>query len=296
MKITFLGTSGMQPTKERSQPSVHISYGNTKLLIDCGEGTQRQMNIAGLKVPKLDKVLITHLHGDHILGLGGLIYNLGANEYKGTLEIYGPKGIKEYYKHSLGVLGRIDVKIKEIKEGKVYEDDNYIVYCKKLKHKPTCYGFRFEEKVRRKMNLDYLKKIGLTQDPLLGVLQKGKDITWNGKKVKVKDATYLIEGKKIAFVSDTAYCKNAVALAKNVDLLVSECTFLDEKAKAKEYNHLDADDVAKLANEANASKVVLTHFSQRYKETDEIKNRVKKSFKKEVVCAKDFLELDLYNF
>ena len=235
------------------------------------------------------------MHGDHILGLGGLIFNLCANEFKGTLEIYGPRGIKEYYKNMINFccVERIKIIIKEIKEGKVYEDKLYKVFCKKLKHTSLCYGFRFEEKPRRKMNLDYLKKIGLIQNPLIGELQRGKDILWRGKKIRVKDATYLIKDKKIAFVLDTAYCKNAVKLSRGVDILVCECTFLDEKKKKEEYNHLDANDVAKIANEANVEKVVVTHFSQRYKNTDMIKNKIKKIFKKEVVCAKDFLELNL---
>ncbi|MBS3160004.1 ribonuclease Z [Candidatus Woesearchaeota archaeon] len=296
MEIIFLGTSGMQPTKQRNQPSIYLSYGSTKLLIDCGEGTQRQMNIAGLKPTKLSKILITHFHGDHVLGLGGLIRNLGANEFKGTLEIFGPHGLNDYYKnimHSCVFNEKINVKLKELKQGIVYKDNEFVVYTKRLDHTSASYGFRFEEKPKRKINLEFLKKIGLIKDPLLGGLQRGNDIIWQGKKIYVKDATYLLKSKIITVISDTRFCKNTIELSKDADLLICECTFLDEEKKAREYMHLSAKDVAKIGNEARVKKIIVTHFSQRYKNTGLIKKEISSNFKGDVVCADDFLKIKM---
>src|SRR3989344_8028188 len=101
MKITFLGTQAMQPTVKRGLPAIHLSWENENCLIDCGEGTQRQMKIAGIKPTKLTRIFISHFHADHMLGLAGLIRNLGANEYKGVLHIYGPKGLPVFFDHLL---------------------------------------------------------------------------------------------------------------------------------------------------------------------------------------------------
>lgn len=296
MKIVFLGTSSMQPTKERGLPAFLFSHGSENILVDCGEGTQRQMKIKKIKPNKLTKILISHWHGDHVLGLGGLIRNLGANQYGGILEIYGPKDIEKYMGNILNSCvyeERIKIKLIEIKHGKIFENKDFFIEAFKLKHPGLCYGFNFIEKERRKINLNYTKKFGLVKHQLLGDLQKGKDIIWKGKRIKVKDATNLVFGKKVSYISDTKYFKDILNFIKNADLLISEATYLEiDKDKAEAYQHLTAKQAAKLAKEGNVKKLVLTHFSQRYKDEMEFKEEAVKIYRN-VVCAKDFMEINI---
>ena len=295
IKITFLGTSAMMPTKERNHSSIFLSYKNEGILIDCGEGTQRQLRIAKIPPSKITKVLISHWHGDHVLGLPGLIQNLGANNYNKTLEIYGPKDSKKYLKNMLsGVILKdtIDYEVKEI-SGKFFENDQFTLTALALEHNTPCLGYIFQEKDKLKMNLPYLKKFGLTQDPLLGKLQQGKDITFNGKKITVKKATKRILGKKIGIVMDTAPCKNVDKIAKNSDLLILESTWASELNDiAIRRKHLTSELAAKIAKKNKVKELVLTHFSQRYNNTNLLEKEAKKIFKK-TKLAKDFMEIEI---
>ncbi|MDD5133187.1 MAG: ribonuclease Z [Candidatus Nanoarchaeia archaeon] len=297
MKIIFLGTAAMQPTKDRSLFSILINYNEESIMIDCGEGTQRQMKIAGLKPTKLTKILISHMHGDHLFGLPGLMQYLRANDYQKTLEIYGPSKLKEFLACAIKT-GTIEENIKyninEIKEGIICKSKDFSIKALKLDHTGICYGFQFIENDKRRIDLNYLKKFGLKQHPILKNLQQGKDIIWNGKKILASKATKLIKGKKIAFILDTKLCKNCYELAKDSDVLISEATYLDElKDRAEAYKHMTVKQVAEIAKKSNIQKLILTHFSQRYKDTKDLEKEAKKYFKKQVICAKDFLEIEI---
>ncbi|MBU0962905.1 MAG: ribonuclease Z [Nanoarchaeota archaeon] len=295
MEIVFLGTSAMQPTKERNLSAILLSYKNENILVDCGEGTQRQFRLMDLKPTKITKILITHLHGDHIFGLPGLMQNLEVNNYNGVLEIYGPKGTAEFFKFlfKLGVFVKLRYKITEIEDGIICNQKDFMIKAKKLDHGKLCYGYEFIEKDRRKINLNYLKKFGLKQHPILKNLQNGKSIIWNKKKIDVNKATNLIKGKKVSFVIDTAYCKNCISISKDSDLLISEATFIDElKDRAKEYKHLTAKQAAEIAKKSKSKKLVLTHFSQRYKNEDKILKEAKSVFKN-TIAAKDFMKIEI---
>jgi len=292
MEITFLGTAGMHPTRDRNLFSVLIGHQSENILVDCGEGTQRQMRIAGFKSPKISKILITHLHGDHINGLPGLLQNLKANQYSKKLEIYGPKGLKELMNSIFRIIGeRLDIKIVEINNGIVFKESGFYVEAMELKHSTKVYGYSFIENDKRKMNLNYLKKFGLAKHILLGDLQKGNDIVYNGKKIRAKNATNLVKGKKLSLIVDTVYCEDCIKLAKDADLLICESTFNSElKDKAKEFKHLTSTDAATIAKKAKVKKLVLTHFSQRYKSSDVLLKEAKKVFKNSF-AAKDFMKI-----
>ena len=296
MELIFLCTSGMQPTIERNLQSTLIIDKNETIMIDCGEGTQRQMKIANLKPTKLTRILITHNHADHILGLGGLIRNLSANQYSQELNIYGPKGIKEIYKNLVtNIPGEINIKvnINEINEGLVFESKHIKVNALKLKHSINCFGYSIQEKDRLKINTEYLEKFGLKQHTILGELQKGKDISWKGKKITIEKATKKIKGKKITLILDTIYCNNCIKLAKDSDILIAESTFSSkDKEVAKKHNHLTSEDAALIAKKSKSKKLILTHFSQRYKNTQELEKEAKKIFKN-ILCAKDFMKITL---
>ena len=293
MELVFLGTSSMVPTAERNHSAILLSYKAENILIDCGEGTQRQFRKAKISPAKLTKLLITHWHGDHVLGIPGLLQTLIANHYNKTLEIYGPKGTKDKMDKMLDAFvlrgDMINFVVKEVKEGKIFENDGFILEAFRLKH-GVCYGYNFIEKDRRKINL---KKFGLKSDPILKDLQQGKDIMWKGKKVKAKDATTIVKGKKISVVMDTGLTDSIPKFCKNANLMVCEATLMhDFKELAKERDHLTSVQAGSLAKKAKVGKLVLTHFSQRYKHDKEIVKEAKTKFKN-TIGAKDFLKISL---
>lgn len=297
MIITFLGTACMQPTKDRNHPGILLSYKAENILMDCGEGIQRQLRIAGIKASKITKLLISHWHGDHILGIPGLMQTMGASEYSGKLEIFGPVGSKLYLENmfkSFSSTGTIDYSVKEItKPGKFFECEDFLLEAAELEHGIPTLGFSFVEKDRRKIKLVVTKKLGIPEGPLLGELQRGNDIVWKGDKVKADDTTSVIKGRKVTYISDSLPCNGALNLAKYSDLLISEASFASSlKDKAEEYKHMTAREAALMANRSESKKLVLTHFSQRYKETSEIEEDAKDVFA-DVVCARDFMKINL---
>ena len=296
MQILFLGTSSMVPTKERNQSGVLISCGSGGILIDCGEGTQRQLKIAGIKLTKITKILISHWHGDHVLGIPGLIQSMSASGYEKTLNIYGPVGTKKFMEKMFGVFlfdRRIDICVYEVKKGIFFEDRTLVLEAEHLNHNIETLGYNIVEKGKRKINLRFVKKLGIPEGPLLGKLQEGKSIIWEGKKVGVDKATNVVKGKRITIISDTVPCKGADKLAKNSDLLVCEATYASNlENKGEEHSHMTAKQAAELANRSNVKKLVLTHFSARYKNTRELEEDARNCFGN-VLCAKDFMKINL---
>ncbi len=296
MELVFLGTSSMIPTKSRNHSAIALLYEGETMLFDCGEGTQRQLRLAKISPGKITRLLITHWHGDHVLGIPGLIQTLAASEYSKTLTIHGPKGTKEFMRRILNAFlceDRISMQIEEADEGKVLETDSYIIKAMRLMHTAPTLAYSFEEKDKLRVNMDYLKKHGLVNNPIIKDLQLGKNIKWNGKTIKAKDATTVKEGKKITIALDTGLTpqleKKLVEFAKNSDILVMESTFGEEyKDKAKEYTHLTASQAAMIAKKSKAKKLFLTHFSQRYKTVENLKNQAIKIFKN-TECAEDLM-------
>jgi ribonuclease Z len=292
MKVVFLGTSSMVPTRDRNHTSIYLEHNGEGILIDCGEGTQRQLRKHKIPVTRITKVFITHWHGDHVLGLPGLIQSMSAHHYHGELEIFGIKGTKrnlEMMLKSIEVRNLIKMKIVEKETGTVCETEDFLVKTMKVKHCVKCLAYKFTEKDRRKINLEYTKKFGLVQDPILGKLQKGKDITYEGKKITVEKGTILKKGKVISVILDTKYFKKLSEFAKDSDLLISEATLME---KDRNPDHMTGVDAGKIAKDANVKELVLTHFSQRYRNLDEIRKEAKKEFKN-VKISEDFMEIEL---
>jgi len=293
MEIKFLGTSAMLPTKQRNPTAVFFSYKNNNILIDCAEGTQRQFRFANISTTRINKILITHWHGDHILGLPGLLQSLGANQYQKTLEIYGPKGTSTFFKNMRTWFYfpmNMDIKVKEIGGGKFFEDQDLELHAYNLDHDVPCLGYVLKEKDKRNIDLSYLKKFGLKQHPILKDLKKGKDIVWKGRKILASKATKITKGKKVSFITDTKYTLNAVKAAKDSDLLICESTWKDELLeKTASIKHMTTKQAAEVAKRAKVKKLILTHFSQRYNDTKDIEKEAKKVFKN-VICANDFDE------
>lgn len=296
IEITFLGTSSMVPTKERNQSAVLISYKNEGILIDCGEGTQRQLKMAGIPITKITKILITHWHGDHTLGLPGLIQSLGASEYNKALEVYGPKGTKQNFDYMFKAFvfdKNIEMRVNEIKPGVFFENEDFFLKAISLEHGIKTFGYNFVEKDRRKIDIKKVTKMGIPEGPLLGELQKNRAIILKGRKISPKETTYIIKGKKISLIADTVQCNNCYKLAEESDLLICEATYsskLEDKGEA--YGHMTAKQAALIASKANAKKLVLTHFSARYKSIQEIEEDAKDYFN-DVVCAYDLMKIRL---
>ena len=221
MDILFLGTSSMVPTRERNHSSLLVSCRNENILVDCGEGTQRQLKIAGIKLTKITRILISHWHGDHVLGLPGLIQSMGASDYRQVLHIYGPKGIKENMRKVLDLFvfeKKFGIVVEEAK-GRFFSGD-VVLECAPLHHGIPSLGYSIMEAGRRRINLEYTKKLGIPQGPLLGKLQAGKSIAWKGKKISVEKATNFVKGEKVTIITDTLPCKEAERLSKDSDLLI----------------------------------------------------------------------------
>ncbi|MCD6576316.1 MAG: ribonuclease Z [Nanoarchaeota archaeon] len=301
MEIVFLGTGSMFPTKERNHPSVFVRDEKLRFLFDCGEGTQRQMRIAGISPTKLDYIFITHWHGDHSLGLAGIIQSLSASQRKRKLVIYGPEGTNARVTHlirafSFDLKYPIEVNEIKIKEGEVYriiDEKDFAFEAMPVKHLIPCVNYAYIRKGKRKINLEYTKKFGLVRHKILGKLQRGETIVYKGHKITPEKGTYLTPDKRIAYITDTNYFKGLEKLAKEAEILISEASFSeDEELKAREYTHMTAKEAARLAKKAKAKKLILTHFSQRYKDVLKLKEEAQKIFKN-VEVANDFDKITL---
>ncbi|MBS3135388.1 ribonuclease Z [Candidatus Woesearchaeota archaeon] len=296
IEVVFLGTSSMVPTKERNQTGLLISYGSCGILVDCGEGTQRQLKLANISITKIDKILITHWHSDHVLGLPGLIQSLGASEYGKTLEIYGPEGTKSHIEYMFKAFvfdRRINMKITEIGQSKFFDGRDFYLESYLLEHGITTLGYNFVEKDKRKVVMSKIDKFGLPSGPLVGDLQNGKDIVFKGKKIRSDEVTNSVAGKKISIISDTLLCKNCYEMSKNADLLISESTYssnLEEKSES--YNHMTSKQAALIASKSDVKKLILTHFSARYKSTLEL-NEDARNYFENTECAFDLMRIKL---
>lgn len=288
--LNFLGTGSAIPTKRRNHVGILVSFANENILVDCGEGIQRQFRIAELSPSKLTKILITHHHGDHILGLPGLFQTLAMQDYSKTLKIYGPKNITHYIRLIEELIRgfNISLKVEEV-SGKFLNEKNYFIESAEMHHGVPANAYSIVLKDRVRLNKSKLKKLKVPNSPIIKELQQGKDIVVNGKKIRAKDVCYIEKGKKITIVLDTSYNENAVKLAKNSDLLICESDFMEKDyEKAKEYLHLTAKQAAQIAKKSNSKRLVLIHLSQRYDANPkEVEKEAKKVFKNTKI-ARDF--------
>jgi ribonuclease Z len=297
IKITFLGTSNAVPTAKRSHTSILLSYKNENILIDCGEGTQRQFKYAKISPSKLSRILITHWHGDHILGLPGLFQTLAMNDYSRVLHLYGPKGTK----HFISILKElVNIKIKlevhEITETKkpIINEKEFHIDSKEMSHGLPSLAYAFQIKEKLRLDKSKLKKLKIPNSPLLGKLQQGKSIKLKGKTITSKQVAYKETGKKVSFILDTSMNNKAISLAQDSTLLICESSFsIKEKEMARKRKHLTASDAATIAKKANVNSLILTHISQRYEHnTSPILEEAKKVFKNTSI-AKDLDEIEV---
>lgn len=294
MEITFLGTSCMMPTKERNPSAVFLEFKGEGILFDCAEGTQRQMRISGLNLAKVSRICVSHWHGDHILGLPGLLLTIASLELNRSVEIYGPKGSKKAFQGLFGGIefeSKFNINIHEVTDGVFYENDEFALEAAQMKHAVPCVAFAFIEKDRRRIKLDVTKKLGIPDGPLLGKLQQGEAIEHKGQRILPNEVTTIVKGRKVVFMTDTLFNKNCVSIASNADILICDSTYSSKlKDKAAEHGHLTALEAAQIASQASVKKLILTHFSARYKNTLELEEDARTAFDN-VLCAYDFMRI-----
>ena len=275
MELFFLGTSAGVPTRTRNVTSILLDLQHPTRsglwMFDCGEGTQHQLLRTAAHPGKLDKIFITHLHGDHLFGLPGLLCSRSMAGNIQPLTIYGPPGIREFVETSLRISGSwtdYPLEIIEIKPGVVFKDDAYTVTAAALNHPVECYGFRIEERDKPgALDGAALIAAGVPFGPLFQQLKRGESVTLEDGRT-INGAEYLSPprpGKKLAIFGDTAPCENALELAQGVDLLVHEATLevaMEEKANSR--GHSSTHQAARLARDAQVKKLMVTHVSSRY--------------------------------
>ncbi|NEQ73899.1 MAG: ribonuclease Z [Okeania sp. SIO2C9] len=273
MQVTFLGTSSGVPTRSRNVSSValRLPQRGELWLFDCGEGTQHQFLRSELKVSQLTRIFITHMHGDHIFGLMGLLASCGLGGNVKSIDIYGPPELENYLqgciKYSQTRLA-YPMKVYQSRPGVIYEDDEYVVSCGYLKHRVPAVGYRVTEKDRPgHFDVEKAKALGIPPGPIYGKLKRGEWITLSdGRRISGADLCGAPQiGRKFVYCTDTVFCDGAVELAQDADLLVHEATFSHRDADmAFQRLHSTSTMAAQVALAAGAKRLMMTHFSPRY--------------------------------
>ncbi|MFD0670113.1 ribonuclease Z [Cohnella sp. GCM10027633] len=304
MQLTFLGTGAGRPSKSRNVSSLAFSLtepNNGYWLFDVGEATQHRLLELKLKLNKLDRIFITHMHGDHLYGLPGLLSSRTYYEGAGKLTLFGPAGIRAYvecvFAHS-GAHLNYELDVVEIEAGPIHEDHRCRIVAAELDHRLPCFGYRIEEKPRPgALDLAKLIGMGVPLGPLYGKLKQGEDVTLeDGRTIRSSDVVGPeASGAVFAIMGDTRPCDNAIELARNADVLVHEATFatgLEDKAEC--YGHSTMLQAATIAARANAKRLVVTHFSSRY-DDEQISELVEGAISTfpDIVAARDCMQLDI---
>ena len=298
MKLVFLGTSAAQPTDQRGLSCICLVRDGEILMFDAGESTQISFMKSGLGWNKKMKIFVTHLHGDHCIGILGLLQTMTMQNRTETLEIFGPKGVDEFIYANIKVLNfglSFPIMISIVDEGKVLDTKHYSIFACKASHSILAFSYCFEEKAKPgRFNLEKAKELGIPEGNLWNKLQNGEEIEVNGKIIRPNQVLgEKRPGKKIGISGDTMPTKELEKFFESCDYLVFDSTFLDElKEKATETRHSTSKQAATLAKNAKVKNLVLTHFSARYKdETSHLEEA--KQIHESVITAKDLLEIEI---
>ena len=269
-ELVVLGTASQAPTRHRNHNGYLLRWDAEGLLFDPGEGTQRQLLLAGVASSTVTRICLTHFHGDHCLGLPGILQRLSLDQVAHPVGVWYPASGQEFYdrlRRCALYNDTVDVRPHPVHEGGVVDPgpDPFSLTAVRLDHRADTFGWRVEEPDGRRMLPDRLAAAGVT-GPDVGRLQReGSLVTRDGRRVTVESMSEFRRGQVFAFVMDTRVCDGALALADGADMLVCESTFLEADADlAAAYGHLTAAQAARIAAEAGARRLVLTHFSQRY--------------------------------
>ena len=267
-----LGTGSQVPTKQRNHNGHFLRWDDTGFLFDPGEGTQRQMAFADLPASAIEHILITHFHGDHCLGLAGIIQRLSLDRVPHPVSIYYPESGQSFFERlrfASIYYPAVTLEPRPIRENQtglfqIAETPQYTLFAHALEHGVPTFGYRLKEKDSKRMLPERLAEFGVS-GPAVGQLIKEGQISLNGKTITVADVSVDKPGAVVAFVMDTRVCDGAFALAQGADLLVMEATYsAEDQALATEHGHCSSLDAARVAKESGVQKLAITHFSQRY--------------------------------
>jgi len=296
--VIFLGTGGALPTKERGLPAVALRRDGELFLFDCGEGTQRQMMHAGLGFNRPMTIMISHLHGDHVLGLPGLLQTMSSLVRDKPLDLYGPEGISSYLgslRRTLALAANFPVRVTELKPGQEISKNGYNIKTTKALHDITCLAYAVVETDRPgRFHPEKAKRLGIPEGPLWKQLQTGKEVKVEGETVAPRQVMEDPRpGLKIVYAIDTRPCDEVKALAREADLLMHDGGFTeDRRDKAKEYFHSTAREAARVAKIARVRKLALVHISAVTRD-DSILLKEARSVFKATLVPKDLTVLSL---
>jgi ribonuclease Z len=267
-ELVILGTAAQVPTRERNHNGYFLRWDNEGILFDPGEGTQRQMTYADISASSISRIALTHFHGDHCLGIPGVVQRLSLDKTPHRVHAYFPASGECFWNamtHASLFQNVVDIEKHPITEpGVLYENDKIRLICAPLVHRTECYGYRLEELSTRSICMDRLSVYGIS-GPDVGRLKKQGYLDTPKGRIELSDVSVERQGQSFAHVMDTRPCDNARMLARNVDILLCEATYCESEAKqAHEYMHLTARQAAEIARDSHVGKLVLTHFSQRY--------------------------------
>lgn len=279
MQITFLGTSSGVPTRTRNVSGVALRLPQRAevWLFDCGEGTQHQLLRSELKISQLTRIFITHMHGDHIFGLMGLLASCGLAGNAQRMDIYGPPDLEDYLKACRRYSQThfsYPIKVHTVRPGVIYEDGDFMVSCSLLKHRVPAFGYRVTERDRPgHFDAQRAAALGIPSGPLYGKLKRGEVITLaDGRRIHGAELCGPTQvGRKLVYCTDTIYCDAAVDLSHQADVLIHEATFAHQDAElAYQRLHSTSTMAAQVALAAQVKQLIMTHFSPRYALGNEI--------------------------
>jgi ribonuclease Z len=298
MKLVFLGTSAAQPTIERGMTCICLVLDKEILMFDAGEGAQVAFQKSKLGWNKPTRIFVTHLHGDHCVGILGLLQTMSLQNRTESLDIFGPPGIDEFLAANLKILNfglTFPVRIMRIKEGPVWDDPRYTVHVCEAEHSIPAYSYLFAEKERPgKFYPEKAKKIGIPEGKLWHELQSGKEVKVGEKTFKPSDVMgEKRPGRKIGISGDTRPTKKLEEFFQGCDYITFDSTYSDTlRDKAKENYHSTSVEAAELAKRAGVANLILTHFSARYDDAEELVNEAK-AVHGSVIAAKDLMEIEI---
>lgn len=289
-ELVVLGTASQVPTRHRNHNGYFLRWDRQGFMFDPGEGTQRQMIHYGVTATAITKVLISHFHGDHCLGFASLVQRISLDNVPHTVDAFYPASGQVYYERLRRSSIFHDVAHIEPQpiaaNGEAPAFDDMTLSWRALSHGVDCYGYRICEADQFRFDKAKLRSAGIA-GRVVGQLQRGETVEIDGKAIRREDYGELKRGNSMAFVMDTRVCDAAFELARDVDLLVIESTYLHEVADDADRNgHLTAVQAATIAKQAGARRVVLTHFSQRYPDLSQFEQEAR-AIHPDVICARD---------
>jgi ribonuclease Z len=300
LQIIFLGTAAGVPTRRRNLPGILLQREGEQLLFDCGEGIQRQILIAKTNFNKITKIFVTHLHGDHVMGLPGLLQTMALMNRERKIDIYGPPEIKQFLQgisETVQFVLTFHVEIHEIKKaGIICQEKDYTIRAVRSKHVLTSYAYAYIERPRPgTFYPERAKALNVPKGPLWSKLQEGQKIKLpEGATVRPEEVIGPPrQGRKVVYTGDTRPFKLLEKFAFGADVLIHDSTLGDELIKrAREYGHSTVAQAAKTAKNALVKKLVLTHISQRYEDMNKWLTQARKIFKNTII-AEDFMRIEI---